>query len=95
MEQENVTGDVEMDFVGCIEASQGIGSLEPSVDDCISQLLLAEMGSSGKTRKRDGRKGFRRLVSEIYSPPACYGLVEQDQVETSYGGVRLGSHRLG
>ena len=77
MEQGEISNDVEMDFVGHVQNSQGIGSLEPSVDDCIAELLLAEMGSSGKSRKRDGRKGFRKLVSEIYSPPRVTDLLRK------------------
>ena len=64
VEQHDVTNDVEMDFVGCIGASLGIGSLEPSFDDGISAMLLAETGRSGRVRRRDGRQALRTLVSE-------------------------------
>ena len=66
MDQDNTPGDVEMDFVGCVTSEQGIGSLEPSTEDHIAQLLLAEMGSSGRVRQRDGRKASKKMVSGIY-----------------------------
>ena len=62
-DMEPVSNDVEMDFVGHVGATQGIGSLEPSFDDEVSDLLLAEMGSSGRVRRRDGRKAMRKMVS--------------------------------
>jgi hypothetical protein len=69
MDQETNAADVEMDFVGHVGASQGIGSFEPSFDDMISELLLTEMGSSGRLRRKDGRTAIKKIVSEIYSPP--------------------------
>ncbi len=36
MKHEDAPQDVEMDFVGCVSASQGIGSFEPSFDDEVS-----------------------------------------------------------
>ena len=46
-----------------------LGSLEPSPCDVASEMLLMQLGGTGKAYKREARKGFRRLVSEIYSPP--------------------------
>ena len=40
-------------------------------------MLLAEVGSSGRVRGRDGRKAVRRLVSEIYSPPRATELLRR------------------
>ena len=77
MDQETNTGDVEMDFVGHVGASQGIGSFEPSFDDMVSELLLTEMGSSGRVRQKDGRKAIKKIVSEIYSPPRVTDLLKR------------------
>ena len=51
------------------QAAQEIGSLEPSVDDFVSALLLTEMGASGRIFRRESRCVARKIVSEIYSPP--------------------------
>ena len=59
-------GDVEMDFVGCIDhTATGIGSLEPNIGDFVSELLLAQMGSSGRQYRRESVQAARRIVSEI------------------------------
>ena len=46
-----------------------LGSLEPSPHDVASEMLLAQLGVTGNSYKRETRKAFRGLVSEIYSPP--------------------------
>ncbi len=69
--------DVEMDFVGNIESHDHLGSVEPSTDDFISGLLLAQLGSIGRRYKREARKTAKVLVSEIYSPPRVTKLLRQ------------------
>ena len=54
------TADADMGF---------LGSLEPEPGDVASELLLQQLGSTGNSYKRETRKAFRHLVSEIYSPP--------------------------
>jgi hypothetical protein len=46
-----------------------LGSLEPTVDDAISDLMIQQLGSSGRSYKRENRRAFKALVSEVYSPP--------------------------
>ncbi len=46
-----------------------IGSLEPETNDLVSGLLLQQLGSTGRSYKREVRKTFKHLVSEVYSPP--------------------------
>ena len=46
-----------------------LGSLEPSADDFMSDLLLQQLGSSGRSYRREHRASCRRIVSEMYSPP--------------------------
>ena len=87
--QENANGDIEMDFVGNINASQGLGSLEPSFDDEVSDMLLAEMGSSGRIQRKDGRKAVRKLVSEIYSPPRVTELLRRTRSRHLMAGFAL------
>ena len=45
-----------------------IGSLEPEVGDVVAELMLSQLGGS-KRRVKDARRGYKHLVSEIYSPP--------------------------
>ena len=45
------------------------GSLQPSAGDEVSRLMLQELGSVGRGYKRERRKAFRNIVSEVYSPP--------------------------
>jgi len=88
-EPEAPNNDVEMDFIGNINAVQGIGSLEPSFDDEVSALLLTEMGSSGRVRRRDGRKVVRKMVSEIYSPPRVTELLRKTRSKHLMAGFAL------
>ena len=46
-----------------------IGSLEPTVEDVVSEIMLQELGSSGGRYRRETNSSFKKLVSEIYSPP--------------------------
>ena len=69
--------DVNMDFVGSMEVHDVLGCLEPSIDDTISHLLLAQMGSSGRSYRRDTATAAKKLVSEIYSPPRVTALIRQ------------------
>ena len=59
-QKEGIDVDMSMSF---------IGSLEPERDDFISELLLRQVGSSGRRYRREGRAAFAKIVSEIYSPP--------------------------
>ena len=45
-----------------------IGSLQPSRDDCVAELLLAQLGA-GRRHVREHRQAARKMISEIYSPP--------------------------
>ena len=47
----------------------GLGGLEPSAEYCISDMRLQEMGSSGRSYRREVKQGLQHIVSEIYSPP--------------------------
>ena len=55
---------------GAFDMDMGfIGSLQPSLDDCVAELLLAQLGA-GRRYVREHRQGARKIISEIYSPPA-------------------------
>ena len=56
MKVEHVKHEVERNFVGNINhAMDGLGSIEPSVDDVVAELLVAQMGSTGRQRLREQR----------------------------------------
>ncbi len=48
-----------------------IGSLEPveSDRDFISEMLLAQLGSCGRSYRREAQKAGRKIISEMFSPP--------------------------
>ncbi len=78
MAEQAAGDDVEMDFVGCVDhCATDIGSLEPSVDDQICEILLAQMGSSGRSYRREAAQAARRIVSEVYSPPRVTKLIRE------------------
>jgi hypothetical protein len=52
-------------------------------------MLLAEMGSSGRIQRRDGRKAIRKLLSEIYSPPRVTDLLKTMRSTHLMAGVAL------
>ena len=53
-----------------------IGSLEPSYDDFVSQLMLEQLGA-GKAYTRERRTASRRIVSELYSPPRITKMISE------------------
>ena len=74
MEVEHVARVVEQNFIGNIDHAMGnLGSMEPNVDDAIAELLVAQMGSTGRQRLREQRSGFwaspRRTFSTISRIP--------------------------
>ena len=72
--QEEHGNDMAMGF---------IGSLEPTADDVISEMILMALGSSGKSYRRETRGACQRLakvtVSEMYSPPRVTAELRQSQ----------------
>ena len=54
--------DVEMEFMGELDLVDDLGHLEPSAEDTISQLLLTQMGSSGRSYAREKAAGSRRIL---------------------------------
>ncbi len=72
--------DVNMGFVGSLAHDVdcgSLGSLEPSFDDEISALMLAQMGCTSRAYGREGRAAARRIVSEVYSPPRVTELLRR------------------
>ncbi len=69
-----------MDFVGSFELEDGIGKLEPSIDDAASDMILQQIGSLGRSYRREVRQSARKLVSEIYSAPRITKMIRQSKL---------------
>ena len=65
----NPTNDNTMDGDDDASMAGFLGSIEPSVEDEVTSMLLQQLGSSGRSYKREARQGFKQIVNEIYSPP--------------------------
>ena len=74
---EEHEGDVEMEFCGELNLMEEVGSLEPSFNDSVSELLLNQLGSVGKSFRREARSAGKKIVSEIYSPPRVTDLIKR------------------
>ncbi len=70
MEGQDEPEDADMDFIG------SVGSFEPSAEDYVTELMLAQIGGS-KSYARERRKAMRHIVSEIYSPPRITKLIKE------------------
>jgi len=46
-----------------------IGSLQPSFEDEVSSMILQQLGSTGRSYRREARQGCKKIVMEVYSPP--------------------------
>ena len=60
VDREIASGDTEMHFIGSMSTEQGIGRLSPPIDDEVAELLLAQMGASGRQSRRDYGRAARK-----------------------------------
>lgn len=75
---ESAPRDVESNFAGCPKhAADDLGSPEPDFHDFVAELLLWQMGGSGKQRGLGRRTAARKIVSDIYSPPRVNTLIRE------------------
>ena len=65
-----------------------IGSLEPEVGDVVAELMLSQLGGS-KRRIKDARRGYKHLVSEIYSPPRVTAEIRKSRTRHLLPGFAL------
>ena len=61
--------DADMGAVQEEESEEEIGIVHEDLEDEVSTILLAQLGQSSKSYRREFRKASKHLVSEIYSPP--------------------------
>ncbi len=66
-----------------------LGSPEPARDDFISGMILSQLGSVGRSYKRESRRTFKHLVSEIYSPPRVTKLLKESRYKYLMPGLAL------
>ena len=75
-----MTDPMEMGFVG---------SLEPSRDDFVSELMLQQINGVGRSYVRERRQAARKIVSEIYSPPRVTAEIRRGRWKHLAPGVAL------
>ena len=79
-------GDIEMGF---------LGNLNPAEDDDVSLMLLEQLGVVSPTRQsgrgfaREQAQTFKRLVSEIYSPPRVTAEIKHGGFKNLRAGLAL------
>ena len=54
--------DMNLGFIGCLAPLEEDG-------DSISELLLDQLGSCGRSFRREAKSAGRKIISEMYSPP--------------------------
>ena len=77
MEKGDDSQDVEMEFCGELNLMSEVGQLEPSFNDHVSEHLLNQLGSVGKSFRREARDAGKKIGSEIYSPPRVTDLIRR------------------
>ena len=89
MGQDVYNPDVEMDFIGNMELVDDLGKLEPRFDDELSCLLLNQLGSVGRSYRREARQAARHIVSEVYSPPRVTAMINGSKLRHVMPGYAL------
>ena len=91
LDEGNTSAPMDMDagFIGNFMVADKLGSLEPSFDDVISSLLLSQMGSCGRSYKRESSTAARRIVSEVYSPPRITKMIMESRMRHVMPGYAL------
>ena len=60
--------DADMGAVHGAESEEDVGVVYEDIEDDVMTVLLAQMGQSSKSYRREFKKASKHLVSEIYSP---------------------------
>ena len=77
MEKGDDSQDVEMEFCGELNLMSEVGQLEPSFNDHVSELLPNQLGSVGKSFRRDARNAGKHILSAIDSPPHVIDVMQR------------------
>lgn len=78
--------DADMGAVQEEESEEEVGIVHEDLEDEVSTLLLAQMGQSSRSYRREFKKASKHLVSEIYSPPR---ITREIEGKISYPCTRL------
>ena len=87
--QEADEDAMNTDFVGNFDVADSLGRFEPSFDDEVSTLLLNQLGSVGRSHRRESCSAARRLVTEVYSPPRITKLIRESRMRHVMPGYAL------
>ena len=69
-EENHDEGDTDMGVVGEDESEEEtVGIIHEDAEDVVSSILLNQLGQAGRSHRREFSQNYRKLVSEIYSPP--------------------------
>ena len=69
IDDESGCEDADMGAVQEDESEEEVGIVHEDLEDEVTTILLAQMGQSSKSHRREFKKAAKHLVSEIYSPP--------------------------
>ena len=63
VDDDRAAPEADMGFDGNFDVADRLGRLEPSFDDEVSTLLLNQLGSVGRSHRRESCSAARRLVT--------------------------------
>ena len=67
------------DFVGSFNVANALGIPEPNFGDEVPSLLLSQVGSSGRSYRREGCTAARRIASDVFSPPRITKMIRDNR----------------
>ena len=69
-EENHDEEDADMGVVGEDESEEEtVGIIHEDAEDVVSYILFNQLGQAGRSHRREFLQSYRKLVSEIYSPP--------------------------
>ena len=89
VDDEQAMSETDMGFVGNFTVADNLGRLEPSFDDEVSAMLLNQLGSAGRSHRRESCAAARRIVTEVYSPPRITKLIRESRMRHVMPGYAL------
>ena len=70
VEESHDEEDTDMGVVDEDESEEEmVGVIHEDAEDAVSSILLNQLGQAGRSHRREFSQNYRKLVSEIYSPP--------------------------
>ena len=82
-----------MGVVGEDESEEEIvGVIHEDAEDAVSSILLNQLGQAGRSHRREFSQNYRKLVSEIYSPPRITEEIKKGRYRKLAPGQTTASH---